>query len=308
MLDRLARAEAVELTLDVIGAASDRPVKVQFDPQSFWPDGPRELHRPEFFAIVSSATLAGVLAKKASGRVDGFVVEGPTAGGHNAPPRGPMKLSDRGEPIYGERDAADLGAIAALGLPFWLAGQYATAGKLGEAIAQGAAGVQVGTAFAFCEESGLDDSIKRQVLALSAGKRLRVHTDPLASPTGFPFKVVPLPQTRADPSVAPRVGRTCDLGYLRQAYTKPDGTTGEPVEDFVRKGGRAEETVGRQCVCNGLMANIGLAQVRPEASMPLELPLVTAGDDAADVARFVRPGETSYTASAVIDTLLGRDA
>ena len=43
--------------------------------------------------------LAQALARKASGRVDGFVVEGPTAGGHNAPPRGPLQLSPAGEPV-----------------------------------------------------------------------------------------------------------------------------------------------------------------------------------------------------------------
>jgi NAD(P)H-dependent flavin oxidoreductase YrpB (nitropropane dioxygenase family) len=45
-----------------------------------------------------------MLARKASGRVNGFVVEGPTAGGHNAPPRGRLQLSVEGEPIYRERD------------------------------------------------------------------------------------------------------------------------------------------------------------------------------------------------------------
>lgn len=309
VLDQLARGEAAELLLDVQGASVDSPVKMRFDPAEFWPGGPREMHRPEFYAIVSSATLANVLAKKASGRVDGFVVEGPSAGGHNAPPRGAMKLNERGEPIYGERDAADLDAIAALGLPFWLAGQYATAEKLCEALARGASGVQVGTAFAFCDESGLDASIKRLVLEQSAAGQLRIHTDPLASPTGYPFKVLPLQQTRADPAAAPRVGRMCDLGYLRQAYMKENGTIGwrcpaEPVEDYVRKGGRVEETVGRQCVCNGLLANIGLGQVRSDASMPRELPLVTAGDDVASVARFLKPGEASYSAATVIESLL----
>ncbi|MEZ6080571.1 MAG: hypothetical protein R3C56_34330 [Pirellulaceae bacterium] len=47
---------------------------------------------------------------------------GPTAGGHNAPPRGKLPLNERGEPVYGPRDAVDMAAIAELGLPFWLAG------------------------------------------------------------------------------------------------------------------------------------------------------------------------------------------
>ena len=56
------------------------------------------------------------LAKKSSGHVDGFVVEGETAGGHNAPPRGPLQLTSEGEPLYGPRDVADLEKIRELGL------------------------------------------------------------------------------------------------------------------------------------------------------------------------------------------------
>ena len=59
------------------------------------------LQRPQFLAIVSSSTLALTLARKSSGKVDGFVVEGATAGGHNAPPRGALKLDANGEPVYG---------------------------------------------------------------------------------------------------------------------------------------------------------------------------------------------------------------
>ena len=58
--------------------------------------------------------------KKANGRVDGFVVEGPTAGGHNAPPRGKAPLSEAGEPVYGERDEVDLRKLKELGVPFGL--------------------------------------------------------------------------------------------------------------------------------------------------------------------------------------------
>ena len=114
------------------------------------------LTRPLFLAIVSSPVLAENLRRKASGRVDGFVVEAAIAGGHNAPPRGPMQLTPDGEPIYGERDRIDPAKFAEIGLPFWLAGGYGRIGKLREAQAFGAMGIQVGTAFAFCEESGFE--------------------------------------------------------------------------------------------------------------------------------------------------------
>ncbi len=144
-----------------------------------------------FLAIVASTTLAVMLAKKSTGRVDGFVVEGHRAGGHNASPRGALRTNSRGEPIYGERDEVDLSAFRKLGLPFWLAGSYGTPEKLAKALAEGAEGIQIGTAFAFCEESGTGAAIKRKVIHESRNGTTDVFTDPAASPTGFPFKVPP---------------------------------------------------------------------------------------------------------------------
>ena len=75
-----------------------------FVPREFMEHDLPPLARPKFLAIIASNTLAATMLKKANGRVDGFVIEGPTAGGHNAPPRGKLQLSEAGEPIYGERD------------------------------------------------------------------------------------------------------------------------------------------------------------------------------------------------------------
>ncbi|MCC6678121.1 MAG: nitronate monooxygenase [Phycisphaerales bacterium] len=311
-IDCLVRGESVEIPIDVHGAGPGDRFVTRFDPAVLWPEGaerPTSLNRPDFYAIVSSATLAVMLTKKASGRIDGFIIEGPTAGGHNAPPRGPARLTADGQPIYGERDIPDLEAIRSLGLPFWLAGSYARPERVAEALSRGAAGVQVGTAFAYCEESGLAPEIKEQVLALSRAGELRVFTDPVASPTGFPFKLLRLPGTPADPASPARSPRLCDLGYLRHAYKKPEGTVGwrcaaEPVQDYVQKGGAEADTRGRMCVCNGLLANIGLGQVRGEHGEAREMPLVTSGDDAVDVARFLKPGTRSYHAADVVEYLL----
>ncbi len=308
VLDRLAKGEAVELKIDVEGALPGDDFLSQFDPAAFCGGGAPTLKRPRFLGIVASATLALTLARKSNGTVDGFVVEGETAGGHNAPPRGALQLSAEGEPVYGPRDVPDLEKIRELGLPFWLAGSYGGPDKLAEALRLGAAGIQVGTAFAFCEESGIRPDLKQQVLQLSREDKARVFTDPLASPTGFPFKIVQLPGTLSDASVhAPRT-RLCDLGYLRHAYRKDDGTLGyrcpaEPAQDYVRKGGAPTESEGRLCVCNGLVSTIGLAQIR--ADNTLDLPLLTAGNDVAQVARYLQPGRDSYTAGEVIDYLLG---
>ena len=248
-----------------------------------------------------------MLARKASGKVNGFVVEGPTAGGHNAPPRGHLQLSVEGEPIYGERDDSDLEAIKALGLPYWLAGSYAEPERVAEALEQGAAGVQVGIAFAYCEESGLSRPLKEQVLDMSRRGEARVFTDPIASPTGFPFKVLQMEGTHSDAVSYEKRSRICDLGYLRHAYKKDDGTLAwrcpsEPVEDYLRKGGDNGDTQGRKCICNGLMANIDLGQTQRGGLV--EKPLITSGDDVANVARFLKPGASSYKAVDVIEYLL----
>jgi NAD(P)H-dependent flavin oxidoreductase YrpB (nitropropane dioxygenase family) len=308
ILDDLAEGRAVKLKLEVAGAQAGEEFSCHFDPQALWNGPAPTLDRPRFFGIISSATLAMTLARKSTGRVDGFVVEGPAAGGHNAPPRGPMQLSPAGEPIYGERDAADLTKIREVGLPFWLAGSFGRPGRLADAQALGARGIQVGTAFAFCEESGMDPELKRRVIAASRDGQVRVVTDPFASPTGFPFKVVQLDGSMADLACTPTRQRICDLGYLRSAYRRDDGTLGyrcpsEPVADYLRKGGRAEDTVGRLCVCNGLIATAGLGQT--VASRDPERPLVTAGDDVVDVARWLKPGRDSYSAAEVIEALLG---
>ena len=154
-------------------------------------DCPR-LKRPRFLSIVSSVLLATMMAKKANGRVDGFVVELPEAGGHNAPPRGKLVLNDLGEPVYGARDAIELEKIKALGLPFWLAGCWGTPEKLQEAISLGAKGIQIGTALAFSEESGFTEDIKKLAIENIRKGTATVFTDPSASPTGFPFKVLSL--------------------------------------------------------------------------------------------------------------------
>ena len=198
ILDRLSRGEPVRQKLNVEGAQAGEEFWTSFDPQAFSGGQVSKSARPKFLAIISSATLGTMLARRSDGRVDGFVVEGSTAGGHNAPPRGPLQLNTSGEPIYGERDIADLQAIRSIGLPFWLAGGYATPGELARARQAGAVGVQIGTAFAFCDESDLAPDLKLRVLQASLAREARVLTDPLASPTGFPFKVLQLAGTLSE--------------------------------------------------------------------------------------------------------------
>lgn len=318
VLDAFAAGKKAAYRLDV-DQAEGAEFAVEFDPAAYWGEASRDpgtalprLERPQFLAIVSSATLAMTLARKSNGRVDGFIVEGKTAGGHNAPPRGPLQLNARGEPVYGVRDEADLEKIRELGLPFWIAGGMGHPGKLAEALAAGAAGTQVGTAFAFCEESGIAEELKRRIIQQARAGEVDVFTDPLASPTGFPLKIMRLAGTASDASVSERRGRLCDLGYLRRTFRKSDGTLGyrcpaEPVAEYVRKGGVEADTVGRKCLCNGLFANLGFGQHRCEQAGGDEMPLVTAGDAAADLGQFVKAGRETYSVGEVMEILLGSE-
>lgn len=309
VLDRLACHEPVSISFDVLDRGDDH-FHLHFDPRALWtaPDiEPPRLTRPHFLPIIASTTLARALLKKAPDGIQGFVVEGPVAGGHNAPPRGELRLTPEGEPIYGERDAVDPAQMAAFGLPFWLAGAYASRDRLAAAIASGAHGIQAGTAFAFCEESGLAPELKRRVLCGVLEGSAQVFTDPVASPTGYPFKVVRLPGTLSQAERLSERPRVCDLGYLRRAYRKPDGTLGyrcpsEPVNDYLAKGGAIEDTAGRKCLCNALMSNIGMPQRHADGYE--ELPMLTAGDDLECLKAFISPGRLSYRAQDVIESLL----
>jgi len=307
-LDNFARHQPATYPLHVIGSQPDDDFTLRFDPHEYIEGSPPPLQRPHFLAIVSSSVLAATLLNKANGRVDGFIVEGPTAGGHNAPPRGRLQLSSLGEPVYGERDHVELDKMRALGQPFWLAGGCGAPDQLRHALTQGASGVQVGTAFAFCRESGLRPDYRETVLRDVLAGRARVFTDPAASPTGFPFKVLQVEGTLSQSDVYRARPRICDLGYLREAFRTSQGTVGfrcpaEPVPVYLSKGGRVEETVGKRCLCNGLIATHGYPQVR--ARHRIESGILTSGDAIQDLRTFLPPGADSYSASDVLATLLG---
>ncbi|HEY4979821.1 MAG TPA: nitronate monooxygenase [Candidatus Acidoferrum sp.] len=306
-IDLLAHHQPATYELQVTGAQPGDDTTMHFAPRDFMEHDLPPLQRPYFLSIVASNTLAVTMLKRANGKVDGFIVEGPTAGGHNAPPRGKMQLSELHEPIYGERDKVDLVKMRELGLPFWLAGGYGTAEKLREALAAGATGVQVGTAFAFCVESGLREDYKHSLLQKAIAGKAGVFTDPSASPTGYPFKAAQLENTLSEADVYDARHRICDLGYLREAYRTPEGAidyrcAAEPVSIYLSKGGQQEATVARKCLCNALMANIGLQQVR--AGKYVESGMVTAGDDITEIPAFLPPDQPEYTAADVIAKLL----
>lgn len=305
----LSQGEDVEFGVRAQGLRSgDAPLSVRCSPTELLGDAGRGLEVPRFLAIIASLDLAAGLAGDPATRPFGFIVEGPSAGGHNAPPRGPRQVDELGQPVYDDRDTVDLDRLAALGLPFWLAGGYGTPTGLAEARAAGAHGVQVGTAFAYSQESGLADSIKRQVLAEVLAGTLDVRSDWRASPTGFPFRVIQLDGTVSDPEIAAARKAVCDLGALRTPYKKANGNIdyrcpAEPLAVYTRKGGRPQNAEGRQCLCNALLAAADFAQQRPDGST--EPAIVTSGDDFRAVLALASngSGDGPYPARAVVDYL-----
>ncbi|NDJ79058.1 MAG: nitronate monooxygenase [Chloroflexi bacterium] len=310
-LDRLAEHHPVSYRIDVEGTGPDDDFRIHLDPEALFPGitekvGP--LKRPQFLPIISSVVLAQALLKRSNGEINGFVVELPIAGGHNAPPRGPMQLNDKGEPVYGKKDDVDFERIKILGLPFWLAGGYGSPAMYQAARDAGAAGVQVGTAFAYSNESGLDPAVRAAVIQKVINEEAVVYTDPVISPTGYPFKVVQLDSTLSNPELYHARPRICDIGYLRTAYKQSDGTLGyrcpaEPVDAYVKKGGKVEDTVNRGCLCNNLGAAAGVPQRQKNGYV--ELPVITSGNDLPNIIQFLKPGQTSYSAVDVINHLLG---
>jgi len=306
LLNQLVGHAAVKFPVDVAGAEPGS-FAVSLDPADLLGVTLPPLKRPRFLAIVSAHVLAEYLARDETIRPDGFVIEGPRAGGHNAPPRGKVVLDESGEPQFGPRDYADLAKVAAIGLPFWLAGAYGTPEGLVAAKAAGAVGVQVGTLFALSSDANFEPAIRDELVAQVADGTLRVTTDLRASPTGFPFKVAELEGSLSDPDAVAARPRLCDLRFLGVPFVRDNGAVGyrcpaEPERPFARKGGRADDAVGRLCLCNALMANVGLGQTR--ATGYVEKPLITLGADLDGPKRLAALHPHGWTALQALDWLL----
>ena len=297
VLQSYAMRQTASYKLDVAG--TNEKHLMTLDPRPFISAG-RELKKPRFFAIISHHALAMRLASTVE--VDGFIIEGPTAGGHNAPARG-KDLDEAGQPVYGERDQPDLARMRSLRKPFWLAGAYAC--RLLEARALGAVGIQVGSAFALCEESGMDARVKRELRGQIAAGALHVTTSAIASPTGFPFQVVQLAGTLSDAAVYRSRKRICSIGHLVEAYMTPGGSgtrigfrcPGGPVGAYLRRGGRQEKTAGAVCLCNGLASAAGFGRVTRNGREPM---IVTLGKNVDFYNQINTAPDGSYRAEDVV--------
>lgn len=316
---QLASHQAVTKSLTVLYRQSGEEFILTFDPNSI-ADGKLTqvpLKRPAFLAIVSSENLVTALANSQTESPDGFIIEHHTAGGHNAGPQGPMVLDDKAQPIYNQTDEPDLAVIRQVGFPFWLAGGYGSREKVESAIQLGAVGIQAGSIFALAEESGMQAAYKtaiRNELKKDVEESDMVLTT-LFSPTGYPFKVVNLEGTLAQESVYESRRRVCDLGLLQQrGLSKPneDGSRrlfqrcmAEPVENFIKKRGLPRNAENKRCLCNGLLATVGLGQIQTHNGSSEEPAIVTLGNNLEGVRRLSRHGQAAYWVKDVVTDLLG---
>ena len=310
-LDLFVNHEPATYPLNVTGSQEGDDTLIRFDPRELW-DGRRGAAPaeapvlPPDHLVLHARAHAHAEGERAGGRLhrggpDGGRPQRPAPRPSPALRRWASRFTGSGTPSTSRRSASS-------GLPFWLAGGHGTAEGLGEALAAGAAGIQVGTAFAFCEESGLDARYKELVLKMALAGAANVFTHPVASPTGFPFKVARVEGSLSEEEDYLLRTRVCDLGYLREAYRRDDATIGyrcpsEPAASLGREGRRRADMEGRRCLCNALLANIGHGQVRKDGL--LEKPLLTSGDDLVQIGRFLPQGASSYTAKDVLSKLLG---
>ncbi|MEI6042448.1 MAG: nitronate monooxygenase [bacterium] len=308
LIDDIMNGERITYPIYVVGQdkvpGSDKnTVDLVFDCVSFFGERLYIKNRPLFLPIVASNTLLERLHKTYPGKIYGFIIEAPTAGGHNAPPRGKdLILNARGEPVYGERDVVDFARVASLGVPFYIAGGLASPQGLRYAQSVGANGIQVGSAFAFCEESGTREDLKSQSRKLGFNGSLDTFTDGDASPTGFPFKVSRVSETLSEEVVYNERKRVCNIGLLRTAYIKDDGSIGfrcsaEPIDNFVSKGGCIECTKRTVCLCNALMSTAGARDG--------EKPILTAGDSLGFFKVFMAHEDATYYAEDVVRYIEG---
>lgn len=303
LIRQISKLEVGSVPVDVIGGPA---AQTTINPLDFVPAGTK-IKKPKFLAIISVDVLGTYLARDEETRPDGFIIEHNSAGGHNAPPRGKWEFDTNGEPIYGPKDIADIEKMKKLDLPFWLAGTYGSPERVKAALNQGAAGVQVGTLFAISNHSGFSGKTRKQLLDKIKSDTLEIKTDVKASPTSFPIKIAKLEgHTSTSEGFAARP-KLCDLGYLREPAISETGRTiyrcpSEPDDQFIKKGGAVEDIDGRKCLCNGLMANIGLPQVRKDGYV--EAPIVTLGSDIEGAKVLLKSHPDGYGADEAVNWLL----
>ncbi|KKP89102.1 MAG: 2-nitropropane dioxygenase, NPD [Berkelbacteria bacterium GW2011_GWA2_35_9] len=295
LIRSIIEGEEVKYNINIQG--SKDKYWLRFNPKEYFGGQLSDLFYPKFLPIISSNLLANILVRTFKEKPFGFVVELPCAGGHNAPPRG----YKGGEFIYGEKDIVNFEKLNDLDIPYWLAGGFASPEKIAYAISLGASGVQIGSIFALCNESEIDQNLKKILLRNGYNNIQTIITSDF-SPTGYPFKVAEVINTLSERCVFENDTRKCDKGYLVTYYRDQDGNINsrcpaEPLSVYLKKGGKIEDTQDKRCLCNGLLKTVGKGDDGRHA-------IITLGDDLSFLKHLMNNAEDSYSVSDVIKYLL----
>jgi NAD(P)H-dependent flavin oxidoreductase YrpB (nitropropane dioxygenase family) len=201
-----------------------------------------------------------------------FVLENHQAGGHNAPPRNKQSFSELDDiDTYFEK-------VRALGTPCYVAGAGSSREDFLKWLDRGAYGLQIGSRFALCSDSGMRDDLRQEVISRNVRLNGDVITSARFSSTGYPFKYVPIAGTLSEEDVYNSRKRICNKGYLLKSHfeTLDDGSVketyvcpGMPEKQYVKLGGDVEDTVGRGCLCNALFSTAGLGELNEPAIVTL---------------------------------------
>jgi NAD(P)H-dependent flavin oxidoreductase YrpB (nitropropane dioxygenase family) len=294
IIDLFSNGKGATMPINVV---NNNIYSINFNPDQIIGNN-EQLKKAAFLGIVSNH-----LGVRALPNVDGYIMEGYLAGGHNAPARS-KEIDETGEPLYGIADDVNFKLLKGMlkkrekEQPYWMAGGYAK--KLDEALLAGASGIQVGTLFAFCKESGVESNLKKEIIQyiMNGGE---VYTDPVISPSGFPFKIMKILGTVHEKEIYDNRSRVCNIGGLVDLYEN-DGNIltrcpADKINIYVKSGGDINDTTGRSCLCNNLFSTIGLGSLN-------EPPIATAGSDFSDVINIVKTHGVNYTAKDVINYIL----
>jgi len=242
---------------------------------------------PKLLPIVSNFAFCKRILDTWAKRYDGarpfaFVLENHAAGGHNAPPRNKVAFT--------ETDDLDsyFDKVLGLGVPVYVAGEFPGGGSRRDYLhwlERGAYGIQVGSRFALCSDSGMRPDLRDAVIEANRRGESEVVTDLRLSPTGYPFKRVTVPGTLSDPRVYAARPRACNRMHLARSVfqEQSDGTVKEayicpamPEKRFLSLGGNPADLEGRVCLCNALLSTAGFYS-------DVEPPIVTLGESGLQV-------------------------
>ncbi|MCB1126669.1 MAG: hypothetical protein KDM81_09255, partial [Verrucomicrobiae bacterium] len=259
---RLCEGEEAGVRMRLAGSTAESGPECCFNPQVIGGGTPTELPRPRVLLIGDSAERLATQVHAAQGPVEGVIL--------------------RLENTTGLPSESELGRLRDLVLPFWLAGLPATASSLDAVLTAGGTGLVVSTPFHYCAESELAGDWKAEVFARSRQKPARLAVEFVSAPAGHQVPIARVEGSAVDEAEFARRERFCDVGFLRQLYQREDGSVGyrcpgETVTCHHAKGGDPAAASAQRCLCNGMLAALGLGQVRP--GYGVERPLLPAGED-----------------------------